>query len=823
MLRQNNTRFGDIMKRILRLGLCLLLFLAWTVFLFLQSTLAAENDIEHKSAIKVENDIEVNTAIKAENNIKSITALAPEILNGERAEALGLSSDYVGYFAIGTASELLWFMENASGGSIKALLISDITLNEGLLTERITVDPLTGEPTVKAGIEVAEWTPIEGFSGILDGGGHSIFGLYIKSSIDNTGLISTLNEGGEVRNLKIEKSYIYSSGDFTGSAVGHNLGKIHSVYNLSDVVSAGKHTGGIAGRNDGAISASLNGWNVQGGDFVGGIAGQNRGRITQSYSAYGDGDFYILGERYIGGITGENFGEICYCYSASSLMGETEISPIAGALGYGSDLYLNYYLSDTESDSASGAEYRNKEAFLSGEVTYLLNLGGEMFYQTAWAEMPSFIGDRVYKNYTLICPGDEGGEAFYSNTDGDIVLNPYHITSGGCDEKCNHCDALLNATFLHTFVDNCDEFCDICGESRIPPHSYINDCDTDCNGCGATRKTEHKYENSCDEACDICGFIRQASPHIFTHPCSLKCSICGNENPNIEHTYTDDCDTVCEFCDNTRTVPHFYDNNCDGICNLCQHERETENHIYGNACDATCDECGAVRAVPDHQYSNGCDRFCNECGFERMVGEHIFDHSCDRLCNECGFERNDISHTYDNPCDTGCNNCGFVRATGGHKYSHGCDPNCDHCGEAREDLTHIYGSSCDKTCDRCGHERGDISHTYNDPCDATCNICGSLRNDIEHTFDNACDGDCNICGYHREPSAHTFGEYRVTAEPTRREEGEERRRCTVCGEEEIRSIPRLTVTKEDKLIFGGVTIVLIAFIMTVAVIIRKRM
>ncbi len=801
MLRSNNI-YGDIMKRIFRLGLCLLLFLAWTVFLFPHRSFAVESNIKSS-------DLQSGSA--------------PDVLDAERAAELGISADYVGYFAIDSAEDLLWFMESASGTDIKALLISDVVLNDDLLGKRITVDPLTGEPSVKDGIEVTEWTPIAGFSGILDGGGHSIVGLYIKSSHDNTGLISELCSGGVVRNIEIRGAYIYSSGDFTGSAVGHNLGEIQSVHNLSDVVSAGKYTGGIAGKNEGTISASSNGWNLQGGDFVGGIAGQNSGFITQSYSAYGDGAFYILGRGYVGGIAGENFGEIGYCYSASSLMGETEISSISGALGYGSNLYSNYYLSNGEIDSASGAECKTKEAFLSGEVAYLLNLGGEAFYQTVGAEMPSFNGAKVYKNYTLICPGDEDGVPFYSNTYGNEVLNPNHIASGECDEKCDLCESELKPEKLHTFVDSCDGFCDICGESRIPPHSYNNDCDADCNDCGVTRETEHIYTNSCDKICNICSHEREVGPHSFEHPCSLICSICGSENGDLKHTYTDDCDTTCQFCDNTRSVPHFYDNKCDEKCNLCEHERQVGDHTYHNACDSVCDQCGFVRTPSDHQYSNNCDGTCDECGFKRDVGEHIYDNSCDRACNECGAEREEITHIYDNACDDTCNNCGFYRSAGHHVYTNDCDADCNTCGEVRENLTHIYDNSCDTACNRCGYKRTEITHTYNSPCDADCNTCGTVRTDIEHTFDNACDQGCNICGFIRLPEEHIFGEYRVSKEPSRTEEGQQLRRCTVCGREEVRVIPKLEISKAEKLLFLGVVAAVVVFIMSIAVIIRKRM
>ena len=75
----------------------------------------------------------------------------------------------------------------------------------------------------------------------------------------------------------------------------------------------------------------------------------------------------------------------------------------------------------------------------------------------------------------------------------------------------------------------------------------------------------------------------------------------------------------------------------------------------------------------------------------------------------------------------------------------------------------------------------------------------------------------------RESAEHIFGEYRVSIEPTRSEEGQERRRCTICGAEEFRAIPRLEIPKSEKLFFFGVVAAVMAFITSVAIVIRKRL
>ena len=90
------------MKKISSIGLCLLFFLAWTVFLF---SLPARAFAEENSP--------------------------PEILGEEHTSELGLSEEYIGYYGIDSASDRLWFMDAASlEGGIRALLLSDIIINE---------------------------------------------------------------------------------------------------------------------------------------------------------------------------------------------------------------------------------------------------------------------------------------------------------------------------------------------------------------------------------------------------------------------------------------------------------------------------------------------------------------------------------------------------------------------------------------------------------------------------------------------------------------------------------------------------------------------
>lgn len=87
-------------------------------------------------------------------------------------------------------------------------------------------DETTKTWTVTSG---KEWVPItDKFTGILDGLGHKISGIYInKPTESNQGLFGTLK--GTVRNLKMTNGYIKGKNN-TGAIAGTNEGTIEDCY-----------------------------------------------------------------------------------------------------------------------------------------------------------------------------------------------------------------------------------------------------------------------------------------------------------------------------------------------------------------------------------------------------------------------------------------------------------------------------------------------------------------------------------------------------------------------------------------------------------------
>lgn len=139
---------------------------------------------------------------------------------------------------------------------------------------------------IDLGGEETPWIPIpekneqneNRFTGVLDGLGYTIKGLYINdSSLNNQGLFSILN--GTVRNINISNSYLNGK-DNVGAIAGTNgtNGLIENCFNKSTVIGI-NYVGGIVGNSNGTVKNCKN---------VGNIIGQ-----TNVIGGY----FYVINEN----------------------------------------------------------------------------------------------------------------------------------------------------------------------------------------------------------------------------------------------------------------------------------------------------------------------------------------------------------------------------------------------------------------------------------------------------------------------------------------------------------------------------------------------
>ncbi len=231
------------------------------------------------------------------------------------------------------------------------------------------------------------WTPIDGFTGILTGGGYSIKNLSLKvKSADNVGLFSELK--GTVNNLKLEDVNITGSGSgnnvgaiagknsgtikgcevdgiinceyasCVGGIVGYSNTKLYNNVNNASVTSNEK-VGGVVGyitiNGSLEIDANTNNGAVTGASYVGGIAGMIESTRPSSYGTYtttisdceNNGTVTATGD-YAGGVAGQATGmyqrysyndyyvylEISDCENKGEVSGKDYV---AGIYGYGGD------------------------------------------------------------------------------------------------------------------------------------------------------------------------------------------------------------------------------------------------------------------------------------------------------------------------------------------------------------------------------------------------------------------------------------------------------------------------------------------------------
>ena len=119
-----------------------------------------------------------------------------------------------------------------------------------------------------------------------------------------------------------------------------------------------------------------------------------------------------------------------------------------------------------------------------------------------------------------------------------------------CGNKCEH-----------TYFGDCDEDCDKCGELReaTAEHNYYGDCDNSCHSCGKEREAtaEHSWKPAtctAAEACEGCGAVKgNPVEHSYTataydeHYHYQVCSMCQKPDgeSKVKHVLNDEYTCEC--------------------------------------------------------------------------------------------------------------------------------------------------------------------------------------------------------------------------------------------------------------------------------------
>lgn len=337
----------------------------------------------------------------------------PTLITEENHDDYALGEEYIGYYAIGDAIELLSFaaMVNEGNTDIKGVLVADIVANENVLNNDGT---LNGTPN-------REWTPIgteeHAFAGVFDGNNHTVSGLYFSNDVAASypmggsyiGLVGYAS-GALITNVGILDSYFYGNRNIGGICGGaFEQTEINNCYNKG-TLSGNATIGGICGYaqtsniticyNNGTIDVGYSA--IGGSAYIGGIVGatSNNATVSDCYNAGA-----ITSRRdwtYVGGIAGLGVA-VQSCYNIGSISGIYSVGAICGTKG-GSQSNC-YYLEGSAIDEEKGVQngigsesdatiadkwgectMATAQDFANGEVTYHLNNGKSegdiVWYQT---------------------------------------------------------------------------------------------------------------------------------------------------------------------------------------------------------------------------------------------------------------------------------------------------------------------------------------------------------------------------------------------------------------------------------------------------------
>lgn len=251
---------------------------------------------------------------------------------------LGLSSDYVGFYAMENAGNLLWYAtENNNRDrthriiNAKWVLLNDINMNPKYDVRNYINSAGVPEDVPE---DIVRWIPIGLYNsvthintGVFDGNGHKISGLFVDGITwnkkeddtysyaggkDYVGLFGYIGYDCVIRNLSVTRSY-FGGGQYVGSFVGRG--------------DAPKDRNCVENCTTDAMITAIS-------SRVGGIAGE----WTADYSGcVSDGSIYIPESRtveYVGGIVGYGANaNIAECINYSEINGpRSNAGGIAGKL-----------------------------------------------------------------------------------------------------------------------------------------------------------------------------------------------------------------------------------------------------------------------------------------------------------------------------------------------------------------------------------------------------------------------------------------------------------------------------------------------------------
>lgn len=230
----------------------------------------------------------------------------------------------------------------------------------------------------------SEFEPIQIFSGVFDGKGHTISGIYLNGDGYADGFFRYVAETAVIQNLTVS-------------------GIVESD-NEKECV------GGIAGINQGTIMNCTFIGVVKGQNAVGGISGENESTgIISNCKSYGS----ISGYDSVGGITGKNHGSVMTCENDAGINND-----IAGVEERDSE-GLDWILDAVQTDDVrlrSNIDVGGIAGYSDGIITYCINSGVVGYEHVGYN-----VGGIVGRQSGLLTYCNNNGEVYGRKDVGGIV------------------------------------------------------------------------------------------------------------------------------------------------------------------------------------------------------------------------------------------------------------------------------------------------------------------------------------------------------------------------------------------------------------------
>lgn len=245
------------------------------------------------------------------------------------------------------------------------------------------------------------WASVSGFSGTLNGAGHSIMGLNYTFSDDTvTGSSGLMYKGGLVdynsgiiENLSVSASLNMTAygrlSVYDGGLVGCNTGTITNCTTSGTLISS-YGAGGLVGRNQGDINHSYSYMSISGDSYCGGAVGDNDGQISYTKSAGN-----VIGSMYIGGFVGEDEESISYCGESGTVSGHSDCGGFVGMQ------YASSY-------GTASISYSYSSGVTTGTALNVSNIGGFCGYMTGSANYMA-ISEFCYSTGNVLSEGQFDG------------------------------------------------------------------------------------------------------------------------------------------------------------------------------------------------------------------------------------------------------------------------------------------------------------------------------------------------------------------------------------------------------------------------------